>query len=176
MQEARLKKSNQLTNPPVKLYLQIVNSFANLILHRHLSLSTNIIDRINVALALPNLRILSMGRNNLKKIEKLEGVAGTLEELWCSYNQISSLDGLENLSKLTTLYMSNNRLRDFDELRKIAGLSALKDVLFVGNPMYDGGLTPTQQRVEVLKRLPNLVKIDGEMVKPSEREEAEAAA
>jgi dynein light chain 1 len=38
-----------------------------------------------------NLRILSMGRNLLKKIENVEVVAETLEELWLSYNQIEKL-------------------------------------------------------------------------------------
>ena len=70
--------------------------------------------------------------------------------------------------------MSNNKLHSFDELNKLAGLGELKDVLFVGNPFYDG-LTPEQQRVEVLKRLPQIAKIDGVMVTPSERAEATAA-
>jgi dynein light chain 1 len=38
-----------------------------------------------------NLRILSLGRNLLKKIENVEVVAETLEELWLSYNQIEKL-------------------------------------------------------------------------------------
>jgi dynein light chain 1 len=38
-----------------------------------------------------NLRILSLGRNLLKKIENVEVVADTLEELWLSYNQIEKL-------------------------------------------------------------------------------------
>lgn len=38
-----------------------------------------------------NLRILSLGRNLIKKIENLDAVADTLEELWISYNQIASL-------------------------------------------------------------------------------------
>ena len=40
-----------------------------------------------------------------------------------------------------------------------------------GNPFYDG-LTPEQQRVEVLKKLPQVAKIDGVMVTPAERAEA----
>lgn len=38
-----------------------------------------------------NLQILSLGRNLLRKIEGLEPVSATLEELWLSYNQIASL-------------------------------------------------------------------------------------
>ena len=56
-----------------------------------------------------------------------------------------------------------------------SGLAELRDVLFVGNPMCEG-LSREEQRIEVLKRLPNVMKIDGDMVKPSEREEAAAAA
>ena len=120
------------------------------------------------------LRILSMGRNQLKKIEKLDDVADTLGELWISYNAISTLDGFQGLSSLEILYMSNNNLKDFSELEKLSGLSLLRDVLFVGNPMYEG-LSPEEQRINVLKFLPNVQKIDGDMVKPAEREAAAAA-
>jgi dynein light chain 1 len=79
------------------------------------------------------------------------------------------------MTKLTTLYMSNNNLKNFAELEKIAGLPNLKDVLFVGNPMYEG-LTAAESRIEILRRLPNLAKIDGSMVLQRDRDEAAAAA
>ena len=50
-----------------------------------LSLSTNAIDGIRF-LKFRNLRILSLGRNNIKRIQGLEEVSATLEELWISYN------------------------------------------------------------------------------------------
>ena len=50
-------------------------------------------------------------------------------------------------------------------------LPNLRDVLFVGNPIYDE-MTKEQARIEVIKRLPNVAKIDGDMVKPAEREAA----
>lgn len=50
-----------------------------------------------------------------------------------------------------------------------AALPNLRDVLLVGNPMYDD-FPKEQVRIEVLKRIPQLQKIDGDMVKPAERE------
>lgn len=58
---------------------------------RHLALSTNNIEKISSLSGMDNLRILSLGRNMLKKIENLDAVADTLEELWVSYNQIAGL-------------------------------------------------------------------------------------
>ena len=45
-----------------------------------------------------NLKILSLGRNLIKKIENLDAVAETLEELWLSYNLIASLVSLKGAS------------------------------------------------------------------------------
>ena len=91
--------------------------------------------------------------------------------MWISYNQITSLDGLSCCTNLTTLYISNNLIKSWSELDKLAGLANLRDVLFVGNPMYDE-FPKELCRIEVLKHLPNLQKIDGDMVKPAEREQA----
>ena len=163
---------------------------------RQLSLSTNSIDRLIPLAGMKALRILSLGRNQLKKIEKLDDVADSLEELWLSYNQIASLDGCTGLSKLQVLYISNNNIKSWSELDNLvsapsrvpssvfvltflsstvqANLPDLRDVLFFGNPIYEN-LSRQEQRIEVLKKLPNLQKIDGDMVKPAEREEAAAA-
>jgi len=177
---SEIKNPNQVSvedATEVKLYCQIPpitkldNSLNTLKNCEWLSLSTNAIDRLIPLAGMKKLRILSLGRNVIKKIEKLDDVAETLEELWISYNQISSLDGLSNLQNLTTLYMSNNNIRSFAELTKLQALPKLRDVLFVGNPCYEG-LTHEQARIEVIRQLPNIVKIDGDMVKPSEREAA----
>ncbi len=56
-----------------------------------------------------------------------------------------------------------------------AGLPNLRDVLFVGNPIYEE-MPKEQARIEVLKRLPQVAKIDGDMVKPTERELATGVA
>merc|ERR1711998_449926 len=140
-----------------------------------LSLSTNSIDRMISLGGMTKLKILSLRRNQIKKIEKLEDIAGSLEELWMSYNLISTLDGLSACTNLRTLYLSNNLIKSWAELDKIANLENLKDVLFVGNPIYDD-MPKEQARIEVLKHLPQLSKIDGDMVKPTERELASAPA
>jgi len=163
----------------VKLYGQVPpiskldNALNSLVLCQHLSLSTNCIDRLIPLNGMKALRVLSVGRNMIKKIEKLDEVAETLQELWMSYNQVSSLDGLQGLSNLTTLYISNNNIKSWSELDKIAGLANLKDVLLVGNPIYDSFSSKEEQRIEVLRHLPNLAKIDGDMVKPAERDRAQ---
>ena len=98
---------------------------------------------------------------------------------------------------MTTLYISNNQIADWSELDKLAGmpnfrvhphasrftcpclsrlfalvtLTRPQDILLVGNPIYEG-LELADARIEVLRHLPNLSKIDGDLVKPAEREAA----
>eukprot|EP00552_Chaetoceros_brevis_P001621 CAMPEP_0197741236 /NCGR_PEP_ID=MMETSP1435-20131217/26969_1 /TAXON_ID=426625 /ORGANISM="Chaetoceros brevis, Strain CCMP164" /LENGTH=156 /DNA_ID=CAMNT_0043331281 /DNA_START=49 /DNA_END=519 /DNA_ORIENTATION=- len=147
-------------------------TFCSLTECEFLSLSTNSIDRMGSLAGMTKLKTLSIGRNNLKKIEKLDDVASTLEQLWMSYNSVSSLDGLSCLKNLQTIYMSNNAIKSFDELDHLAGLENLKEVLFYGNPMYEEVADQDVARLHILSRLPNLTKIDGVLVKPQEREEA----
>jgi dynein light chain 1 len=50
---------------------------------------------------------LSLSRNNISKISGLEEVAGTLKELWLSYNLIEKLEGLGMCMKLNTLFIGS---------------------------------------------------------------------
>ena len=75
------------------------------------------------------MEILSLGKNQIKKLENLDGVAETLEELWISYNLIERLTNIDKLPKLRVLYMSNNKLENFKELDKLAGLASLQELL-----------------------------------------------
>ena len=149
-------------------------AFGKLQACEHLALSTNAIDKLDSFGQMPKLRILSMGRNNIKKFAKLEDVAGTLEELWLSYNSLKTLDDIGPLDNLEVLYLGNNFIEDFAELDKLAHLPKLRDILLIGNPIYDQFEEEAERRVNVLKHLPNLAKIDGKMVTPAEREAAKA--
>ena len=47
----------------------------------------------------------------IAKIENMNDIADTLEQLWLSYNQVEKLSGVERLEKLRQLYLSNNKVR-----------------------------------------------------------------
>lgn len=76
-----------------------------------------------------NLRILSLGRNLLKKIENVEVVAETLEELWLSYNQIEKLVRPRLCVFLACLRPSRQHQHSSasNSVRIIQGLEALGD-------------------------------------------------
>ena len=71
--------------------------------------------------------------------------------------------------------MSNNQIKDWTQLDKLAGMESLRDILFFGNPIY-ADFPPEQCRIEVLKRVPQVTKIDGDMVTPSDRDLANGVA
>merc|ERR1712190_572016 len=107
------------------------SSLNQLVSVRQLSLSTNCIDKMISLPALKNLEILSLGRNVIKKITGLDEIGSTLRELWLSYNSISTLDGLQPCTKLTTLFMSNNKIKDWAELAKLGANPELTNILLV---------------------------------------------
>ena len=67
----------------------------------------------------------------------LDPVAETLEQLWVSYNQIQSLAGIEKLSGLQVLFMSNNKIDKWSEVERLTALPKLRDLLLHGNPITD---------------------------------------
>ncbi|NXB99172.1 DNAL1 protein, partial [Orthonyx spaldingii] len=179
----------------VKLYGQIPpvekmdGALSALVNCEKLSLSTNCIDRIANLGNLKNLRILSLGRNNIKNLNGLEAVAETLEELWISYNLIEKLRGIRVMKKLKVLYMSNNLVKDWDvlcmfhsvvgvftfvvaaEFVRLAELPSLEELVFVGNPLQDKYAAENNWIEEATKRVPNLKKLDGTLVVKEEEEE-----
>mmetsp|Transcript_1416 Transcript_1416/g.3315 ORF Transcript_1416/g.3315 Transcript_1416/m.3315 type:complete len:258 (-) Transcript_1416:410-1183(-) len=145
--------------PPINKMDSSLNALVNC---KRLSLSTNAIDKMISLPGLKNLVRLSLGRNQIKKIQGLEEVGATLEELWISYNHIATLDGLHPCVKLHTLFISNNKIKQWEELAKLQQLPDLGNVLLVGNPLYEG-MTKKAAAPQVLKILPNLKTLDGEM-------------
>jgi dynein light chain 1 len=141
---------------------------------RHLALSTNAIDKIAPGLReLEHLEVLSLGRNQIKKLENLD--LPNLRELWISYNKIDKLSGLDKLKRLSVLYITNNAIASWTEVeRNLTMLPELVDLCFVNNPL-ERGLDKHEYRIGMLMRLPGLGKLDGRAFEPEEREEAERA-
>ena len=145
---------------------------------QRLALSSNAIEKIGPGLNLiPHLEILSLSRNKIKKLENLD--LPHLKQLWLSYNFIDRLSGLEKLVSLTTLYLSNNCIERWGEIDKLEANRNLVDLLLINNKIHteiDKSTDETRReyRLQILLRLPQLVKIDGEPVLPEEREAADA--
>lgn len=173
------EKANDAT--AVKLYGQIPPiekmdaSLSNLVNCERLSLSTNCIEKIANLNGLKNLKILSLGRNNIKNLNGLEAVGDTLEELWISYNLIEKLKGIHVMKKLKVLYMSNNLVKEWGEFLKLADLPSLVDLVFVGNPLEEKYSADGNWIEEATKRLPKLKKLDGNpVIKQEEEAEGES--
>ena len=76
------------------------------------------------------------------------------------------------------LLASNNRVASWSEVERLSLLPALTHLLLAGNPLateYRDRGAALEYRLEVLRRLPRLAKIDGLAVAPQEREAAAAA-
>ena len=118
-----------------------------------LSLSSNLIERIISLPKLKNLKCLSLGRNNIKRLTGLDEIGQTLEELWVSHNQIEKFDGLQGCVKLCVFFATNNKVKQWDEVAKLASLNELKSVLLSGNPIY-GDRANEENHPLVVKRVP----------------------
>jgi dynein light chain 1 len=127
-------------------------------------------------LNIPKLEILSLGRNRIKKITGLTFVSDTLKQLWISYNEISSLEGVKDCVKLECLYIGNNLLASYNDLNIISNLTNLQHAVFKGNPfaVEGGNITKPVDKSyvelisEVKKRIPSLMTLDGELCKISD--------
>ncbi|CAL1686118.1 unnamed protein product [Lasius platythorax] len=146
--------------PPIE---KMDNALAVLANCEKLSLSTNMIEKIAGIGSLKNLKILSLGRNLIKGFAGLEALGDTLVEVWISYNYIEKMKGIQAMKNLRVLYMSNNLVREWNEFVRLQELPNLRDLVFVGNPLYESHEVE-QWRIEVARRLPSLEKLDGEPI------------
>merc|ERR1711988_1247442 len=130
----------------------------------HLGLSSNSIDKIGNLAGMENLKILSLGRNLIKKLDNMDGLGNKLEQLWVSYNQIASLSGVEKLKCLKVFYAGNNKISDIKAVAKLAELPELEEVVLFGNPFH-ANIVSKEGELEyvtkVLEVLPKLKKLDG---------------
>eukprot|EP01147_Barroeca_monosierra_P001257 gene1257-4466_t len=136
--------------PPIEKMDAALSSLAHV---EQLSLSTNCIEKIANLNGFNNLRILSLGRNNIKSLAGLEPVSKTLEELWISYNNIEKLKGIEVLTNL--------KVADWKQFELLAKLPNLESLVMVGNPLQEKHADSGDWVEQVSQRLPQLKKLDG---------------
>ncbi|KAK1125510.1 hypothetical protein K0M31_005869 [Melipona bicolor] len=146
--------------PPIE---KMDNALLVLVNCEKLSLSTNRIEKFAGIGALKNLKVLSLARNQIKGFAGLEALGDTLEELWISYNSIEKMKGINAMRNLRVLYMSWNLIREWSEFNKLQELGNLRDLFFVGNPLYER-LEVENWRLEVARLLPTLEILDGEPI------------
>merc|ERR1712159_902624 len=129
-----------------------------------LGLSSNSIDKIGNLAGMENLKILSLGRNLIKKLDNMDGLGNKLEQLWMSYNALSSLAGVEKLKCLKVLYVGNNKISDIKEVQRLVELPDLEELVLFGNPYHQNMVAKEGELAyasQVLEILPNLKKLDG---------------
>ena len=66
---------------------------------------------------------------------------------------IEKLDGIGPCVKLIVLFASHNRIKNWDEIAKLAPLSDMKSVLLIGNPIYNDR-NPEDVHPMIVKRVP----------------------
>ncbi|KAL3899412.1 MAG: hypothetical protein SGCHY_002068 [Lobulomycetales sp.] len=119
---------------------------------------------------LANLKSAYLAANSIEKIQSLEGLSN-LTILHLRDNKIATLDGFtEDLTSLATLNLRGNAVAEVQELNKLAILPALTSLSLTDCPVT----AAPNYRLEVITRIPQLVRLDKEDITDTEREEAEA--
>lgn len=144
--------------PPIE---KMDDNLSVLVKCEKLSLSTNMIKRIVGLSQLKNLKILALGRNQIRYLDGIDSVAETLEQLWISYNMIAKLGGIGLMKKLKVLYIGNNLINDWNEVDELSKLKdTLQNLVLDGNPI-SLSMHGDDYRKEVKKKLPFLHFLDG---------------
>ncbi|XP_063546142.1 dynein axonemal light chain 1-like [Cydia strobilella] len=144
--------------PPIE---KMDGVLSTLVACEKLSLSSNMIDKIAGIAGMKSLKILSLGRNNIKSLAGIETVADTLEELWMSYNPIDKLKGIGAMKNLRVFYLSNALIKEWVEFNRLQECPALIDLVLSGNPLCDSQPDVDTWRAQACNRLQQITKLDG---------------
>ena len=71
---------------------------------------------------------------------------------------------------MTTLYISNNKIKNWDEIDKLKDLNEIANLNFIGNPIYEQA--KEEPLIIVLKKIMTLKNIDGRIIDESILERA----
>jgi len=127
----------------------------------------NNINKMDYFDGLPNLQYLDLNNNKLRHIEKSNiGLLPNLRVLILDNNFIKNANPFKKISSLNYLSFENNKLTEMANIEKLADLEFLKEVCFINNPF----IKMYCYRLQIIKRMPGLIKIDNIEVSNEERE------
>eukprot|EP00358_Blepharisma_japonicum_P002769 CAMPEP_0202955136 /NCGR_PEP_ID=MMETSP1395-20130829/51504_1 /ASSEMBLY_ACC=CAM_ASM_000871 /TAXON_ID=5961 /ORGANISM="Blepharisma japonicum, Strain Stock R1072" /LENGTH=526 /DNA_ID=CAMNT_0049671351 /DNA_START=1390 /DNA_END=2967 /DNA_ORIENTATION=- len=130
----------------------------------------NRIESIEYLDNLANLRELDLCANNIKQIDPTSFPSAlSLRYLRLDENKIRVISNLNGLVKLQCLQLISNRVSDYIELEKLRDLPTLMELALSNNPIT----RKLPYRISVIKRLPQLMFLDGQEVQAEERERGE---
>lgn len=110
---------------------------------------------------------INLWGNDIEDVKLLRQMPN-VEVLSLSVNKIASLKEFAHCPKLQELYLRKNNIADISEIRYLVELPDLKILWLLENPCSN----VPNYREYVIKRLPNLVKLDNEAITPEERSAA----
>ncbi|XP_062051426.1 leucine-rich repeat-containing protein 23 [Lepus europaeus] len=118
---------------------------------------------------LPKLKNLYLAQNMLKKVEGLENLTN-LTTLHLRDNQIETLSGFsKEMKSLQYLNLRGNMVTDLTELAKLRDLPKLRALVLLDNPCAD----ETDYRQEALVQIAHLERLDKDFFEEEEQAEAE---
>jgi len=136
---------------------------------RLLDLSENLILQIRNLEHL-ELRTLSLAQNKLSSVEGVQSLT-KLHSLDVRHNNITTIEALhaQDIPRLRKLRVSENRISQMREVDQLADFRFLSELYLNPNPVSQ----LPQYRAQVLHRLPRLRSLDAEQVSPEERVKTE---
>ncbi|NWV75086.1 LRC23 protein, partial [Dasyornis broadbenti] len=124
--------------------------------------------KTTAGLSLSKLKKLYLAQNTIGSLEGLEEF-GQLETLHLRDNKLEALDGFSASMKcLQYLNLRSNGIRSIQEVEKLQVLPMLQALVLMDNPCAE---EPDYQ-LEVLVRLPQLQRLDKQLIEEEERKEA----
>jgi Leucine-rich repeat (LRR) protein len=141
--------------------IQLLKNLKNLVLREN---SLNKIDAID---GLVNLHFLDISFNKMRIVEKSNiGLMPTIRTLICDNNYLKNINAFSKLISLSFASFEGNKISEFMNIEKFLSCENLKVVNLNSNPIAK----VHSYRNNMIKKFPNLVKIDGLEVSKEERE------
>lgn len=128
--------------------------------------SENSIAKIEYLDKLRNLREFDISKNKIRALEpKLFYSPTQLTRLRLDDNPLKQLTHIETLEQLEVISLTGTKIAEFVELERIADLPHLSDLALINTPLA----RKPQYRSAILKRMPQLVYLDGKEIPIDEK-------